>query len=405
MSVSWPSVELGQVVKHRKEFIEIDDLTTYVRPRVRLHAQGVVQRDRVLGAEIKTKKQQVCRAGEFLVAEIDAKVGGFGIVPQELDGALVSSHYFLFQVDSAKLDGRFLDFYARTRAFREQVEAQGSTNYAAIRPGDVLNYKIPLPPLPEQRRIVERIEAVAERFDEAIRLREAAAEGIRGLLTSVRRHFFGDEIRADWVPLASYVAHVEAGKSPATLGRPATISEWGVLKVGAVSFGRFDDCQQKALPPSYVPSAHLEVRSGDFIVSRANTAELVGSCAVVGATRPRLMLSDKTFRLHLKEPDAVDSLWLEQVLRAPVVRRQIEARATGTSSTMKNISQEKLLNILVPRMRVVEQRSFVNWLRGIERYVTEAHEASAAAQVSLSALLPAMLNRTLCGDKTEAVAR
>ena len=49
------------------------------------------------------QKQQVCQTGEFLVAEIDAKVGGFGIVPPELEGAIVSSHYFLFVIDEAKL--------------------------------------------------------------------------------------------------------------------------------------------------------------------------------------------------------------------------------------------------------------------------------------------------------------
>ncbi len=84
---------LGDVVAHRKQFINIDDTATYRRPRVQLHAQGIVLRDELPGALIKTKTQQLCRAGELLVAEIDAKVGGFGIVPEGLDGAIVSSHY------------------------------------------------------------------------------------------------------------------------------------------------------------------------------------------------------------------------------------------------------------------------------------------------------------------------
>src|ERR1044071_4952404 len=151
------TVRLGEVLRHRKEFITIDDLTRYKRPRVQLHVQGIVQRDEVPGALIKTKTQQVCRAGEFLVAEIDAKVGGFGIVPESLDGSIVSSHYFLFVIDDTKLDRRFLDFFIRTPAFQEQVAAQGSTNYAAIRPAHVLGYKFPLPPLEEQRRVVTRI--------------------------------------------------------------------------------------------------------------------------------------------------------------------------------------------------------------------------------------------------------
>ena len=89
MSNSWPLVRLGELLRHRKEFINIDDLVIYKRPRVRLHAQGIVLRDEIPGALIKTKKQQVCRGGEFLVAEIDAKVGGFGIVPASLAGAIV----------------------------------------------------------------------------------------------------------------------------------------------------------------------------------------------------------------------------------------------------------------------------------------------------------------------------
>jgi type I restriction enzyme S subunit len=163
-------------MRYRKEFITIDDLTTYKRPRVKLHAQGIVLRDNIPGAMIKTKSQQVCRSGELLVAEIDAKVGGFGIVPDELDGCIVSSHYFLFVIDETKILRRFVDYFTRTPAFQEQVEAQGSTNYAAIRPQHVLGYEIPLPPLQEQRRIVARIEELSILIDEARTLRQQADE-------------------------------------------------------------------------------------------------------------------------------------------------------------------------------------------------------------------------------------
>lgn len=160
---AWPVFSLADVLRHRKEFITIDDTQHYKRCRVQLHAKGVLLRDSVSGSDIKTKKQQVCRAGEFLVAEIDAKMGGFGLVPTELDGAVVSSHYFLFEPDESCLDARYLDHYCRTQRFRTQVEAQGSTNYAAIRPSDVLAYTIPLPPLSEQQAIVARLDALAEK--------------------------------------------------------------------------------------------------------------------------------------------------------------------------------------------------------------------------------------------------
>src|SRR5207247_1266206 len=125
MNNGWRVVPLGEVLRHRKEFVQIDDTREYKRCRVQLHAKGIVLRDTVTGLEIKTKNQQVCRVGEFLVAEIDAKVDGFGIVPDELEGAIVSSHYFLFTIDETRLDRGFLDYYIRTPAFREQVGARG----------------------------------------------------------------------------------------------------------------------------------------------------------------------------------------------------------------------------------------------------------------------------------------
>jgi type I restriction enzyme S subunit len=175
----------------RKEFITIDDLHSYKRARVQLHAQGILLKDEIPGALIKTKRQQVIRAGEFLVAEIDAKVGGFGIVPQTLEGAIVSSHYFVFQSRRGRLSERFLGWITKAPAFRQQVEAQGSTNYAAIRPNDVLGYRIPLPSLDDQRIIVERIDDVASKLLEAQTLRAASLLEIDALRRTHSRQLFG----------------------------------------------------------------------------------------------------------------------------------------------------------------------------------------------------------------------
>src|SRR2546429_543835 len=187
MSNGFQLVPLRNVLRQRSEFTEIDDFKTYKRCRVQLHAQGIIERDVVQGMEIKTKKQQVCRAGEFLVAEIDAKVGGFGIVSDDLDGTIVSNHYFLFDLNESLLNRHFLGFFIRTPAFMEQVRAQGSTNYAAIRPGDVLGYMVPLPSLEEQQRIVARIEELAARIEEARGLRREAVEGAEALINAYAR--------------------------------------------------------------------------------------------------------------------------------------------------------------------------------------------------------------------------
>ena len=329
MNAAWPMAPLGKVLRHRKEFVTIDDLQTYKRCRVQLHAQGVVLRDDVAGVEIKTKKQQVCLPGEFLVAEIDAKVGGFGIVPDHLAGAVVSSHYFLFTLDEEVLDRRFLDYFIRTPAFRDQVRAQGSTNYAAIRPADVFDYVIPLPPLEEQRRIVARIEALAAHVEGAKELRRQASLESRAAINSARRALIGHEAASDWIPLNNYVQEIQNGWSPACDNRPAGKSEWGVLKVGAVSSGRYNPSENKALPIGLEPRQENEVRPGDFLMGRANTAQLTGACAIVDSTPPRLMLCDKIFRFVFRLHSVPDRRYLEHVLKSPALRVQIEAAQLG----------------------------------------------------------------------------
>jgi type I restriction enzyme S subunit len=180
-------VPLGEVISHRNQFLQIDDLEDYRRCRIQLHARGIVLRDSLPGALIKTKKQQVCRAGEFLIAEIDAKVGGYGIVPDTLDGAVVSSHYFLFTIDEARIDRRFLAYFVRTAEFAHQVAARGSTNYASIRPDHVLRYQVPLPPFHEQRRIVAKIDAIATEVGAAKELKDRTLADTNGFWKALSR--------------------------------------------------------------------------------------------------------------------------------------------------------------------------------------------------------------------------
>ena len=373
----WSLAPLGKALSYRKEFIEIDDMQSYKRCRVQSYGKGVVLRDNVTGMEIKTKRQQVCRAGEFLVAEIDAKVGGFGVVPEELDGAIVSSHYFLYEIDDRELDRAYLGYYVRTPFFQDQVSAQGSTNYAAIRPQHVLEYVIPLPPPDEQHRIVAHIEALAARIDEARGLRAGALEEAKLLLKSSLKSFFGSTVCDDWVQLSRYVAEIENGWSPQALKRPAVDDEWGVLKVGAVSFGVFNPHENKALPPGL---------------------SLVGAVALVRETRPYLMLSDKIFRFRLYPDAQISKHYLWYALQSPALRTQIEAGASGTSPTMKNISKDKVRGLFLPRHSPQEQHEIVQQLDLMRRELSKLKYLQAESAAELDTLLPSVLDRAFRGE-------
>ncbi len=149
------TVKLHEVVTYRKQFIEISDQETYKRCRVQLHRRGVKLRDMTSGSDIKTKKQRLCKANDFIVAEMDAKFGGYGIIPKELHGAIVSSHYYLYELDQSRLLPEFLTVIIDSGVFDEQIKAVGSTNYSRVSAKEVLEYEIPCPPLDEQRSIID----------------------------------------------------------------------------------------------------------------------------------------------------------------------------------------------------------------------------------------------------------
>jgi type I restriction enzyme, S subunit len=341
----WPTVKLGELLTHYTEYIQVAEPRGYPKLSVKLYGKGVVLDAPADGAMLKMQRHQLAKPGQVILSEIWGKKGAIGFVPREGQGALCTSHFFLFDVRDDKLDRRWLQAIFDANYLEEQLdaEAKGTTGYAAVRPKILLACEIPLPPLSEQRRIVARIEELAAQIHEARTLRHQAAEEAEALLASHRRATFGESPADDWIPLSDYVSSIANGKSPATDGRLAASNEWGVLKVGAVSFGVFDERENKALPISYVVPPALEVHSGDFIMSRANTVELVGACALVRRTRPKLMLSDKTFRFIFREPRKVLPEYMEQVLKSPPLREQIERVASGTSPTMKNISKEKVL--------------------------------------------------------------
>jgi len=395
----WPLVRLGEVLTKTGEPIDADPSTEYSEITVKIWGKGVVERRRVLGSEVNGRRFVACE-GNFILSRIDARHGAMGLVPDSLDGALVTNDFPLFAADTERLDLPFLGWLCRTRDFVDLCirASEGSTNRVRLKEERFLALEIPLPPLPEQRRIVARIEALAAEIDEAKRLRREAVEQAGAFVASTKRSIFGCQPDENWIPLNNFVASIENGKSPATEGRPADADEWGVLKVGAVSFGRFDERQNKALPVSFKVPTHLEVKAGDFIMSRANTLELVGACTVVKTTRPKLMLSDKTFRFLFPKPSLVDERYLDYLLKSPALREQIERGASGTSPTMKNISKEKVLALRVPNTPLPEQRRIVAELDALQAEVDALKRLQSETAAELDALLPAILDRAFKGE-------
>ena len=136
---------------------------------------------------------------------------------------------------------------------------------------------------------------------------------------------------------------IEQGWSPSCDNQLADEDQWGVLKVGCVNGAFFDEAEHKALPIEIAPLTRYEIRTGDILMSRANTMDLLGSAALVGSVRGKLLLCDKLYRLRLRE-ELVEDFFI-YFLQAHQSRFQLEREATGTSGSMQNIGQDTIKNL------------------------------------------------------------
>ena len=399
MKHKWPITKLGEVLTERRETPTDDDLAT---GRVRIIEKISFDSGRIqlrVGVSTKTGMIRV-RPGDLVVSGINAAKGAIAIYDaNETAPVAATIHYGAYETNRQRADVRFLWWMLRSHFFqellREYVPGGIKTELKAKR---LLPVPVPLPPLAEQRWVVARIEELAAQIHEVRTLRHQAAEEADALTISASRSLFGEMPKKNWAPLNHFVSEIENGKSPQCESSPASIDEWGVLKVGAISFGSFDEQENKALPIGMTPNPKYEVRPGDFLMSRANTTELVGACAIVGQTRPRLLLSDKTFRFHFQRNAEVEPHWLDYAMKSPALREQIERGATGTSPTMKNISKQKVMELLLPPHTQSEQRRIVAELDALQTEVDALKGLQAETAAELDALLPAILDKAFRGE-------
>jgi restriction endonuclease S subunit len=258
--------------------------------------------------------------------------------------------------------------------------AAGST-FVNLPGAELKRFHVPLPPLAEQKRIAGILKEQLAAVERARAAAEAQLEAAQALPAAYLREVLSSAESAGWPVrrLGDVLTGIEAGKCVSCVERPADLTEWGVLKVSAVTWGTFKPAENKVLPDGFDVPVDREVRVGDFLISRSNTTELVGAVVHVKQTRPRLMLSDKTLRLVPRVNEILPE-YMELALRSPQCRSFIEEKATGASSSMKNITQDTIRDIPLPVPPIDEQRRI---MAKVSQQLTTAESICTALEEQL----------------------
>jgi type I restriction enzyme S subunit len=365
---------------------------------MRLYGKGPFHREFKTAMRIAKKTHFVVRKGDVIYNKLFAWKGTFGIVPGSLDGMYVSDKFPTYELNREAVDEDFLRWYMRHPALWEEARTM-STGSAALskltlNPPKFLLLTMPVPPLAEQRRVVRRIEELANKIGEARALTLQCAAQVAAITRSMLDHLCRD-INSSGILRNVLKAPPRNGWSAKCDNADAGVP---VLSLAAVTGFQYRSSEFKRTSLWADPDGHFWLRPGDLLITRSNTPELVGHAAIYDGQPFPCVYPDLMMRLDVDQ-GAANPRFVWYWLQTPVVREFIRLRAKGTSPTMKKISQGTVSAIPYPTaLSLSAQKRIVDELDSLHVMTQQAQALQVQSGSELDAFLPAVLDLAFRGE-------
>lgn len=380
MKEGWKMVKLGEVMRQSRQEVKLSPEQIYKQVTIKINRKGVTLRGMIQGSQVGSN-QFLASPNQFIISKIDARNGAYGIVPNELDGAIVTGDFVLFDPNE-RLDVSFLNYFANTQFFDFECKkaSEGTTNRVRLKIEKFLQIEIPLPPLTEQRRIAGRLAALKGKIDEVRRLRGEQEREMKGLLLAQYRNIIEG---AEWMPMKEVAPIIR---------REVFISENGSYpELGIRSFGK-GTFHKPALNGLEVGTKRLyRINKGDLLFSNVFAWE--GAIAVAQSQDDGRFGSHRFISCVCKDGIALPEFLCFHFLTEKGMQ-DINAASPGGAGRNKTLGLNKLEQILVPVPDIHLQNDFHQLQTKMERLKS----AQAGQLAGLEGLFPAVLERAFRGE-------
>ena len=270
-------------------------------------------------------------------------------------------------------------------------ESRITTNIAHLSLARLRTVEFPVPPLAEQRRIVEALDDHLSRLDVAeANLRTATARTSQLAEQQLREH------------LASVPTQLtqmgELLREPPINGRSVPTADNGfpVLRLTALRQGAIDIAERKVGDWTQAQAAPFLVQRGDFLVSRGNgSLKLVGRGGLVEVDPDPVAFPDTLIRLRTN-PALVDPGFLRLTWNSRAVRNQIESQARTTAGIYK-INQQMIRAFSFPLPSLPDQQRIVAAVSGTAEAASRLSHQLNAALAHATALRRSLLEAAFSG--------
>lgn len=394
----WEVVTIGEVIEDtearnpvtspEKDFVYVDIGSVD-------NAVGAIRNPkRLLGREAPSRARKVIRTNDVIFATTRPYLKGIALVPAEFDNQICSTGFAVLRAKRDEIEPRWLFYLCRSELVMDQVlvNMRGGT-YPAVSDKDVRAAEIPLPPLPEQRRIVARVEEFARRAEEARGLRREAVKWVEAILPSVRAQVFS-ELKAQKTLFFTVVIDARNG-----FGRRPKAIEQGpiVLRLADVAKGHIDLSNPRRVGMTGKELAQYRVQDGDLLFVRVNgSISLVGRCILGEVGSAEVAYNDHLIRVRVNK-EQIAPRYAAAFLNLPTTRALIESRAVTTAG-QHSISQPSILTLPIKLPPLSEQRRIVAYLDGLQAKAEAIRAAQAETERELEALMPSVLARAMRGE-------
>ena len=284
-----------------------------------------------------------------------------------------SGDIYVLEPKGDELLPELLPFICQSESFYDYVisMSQGGlsprVNWKAL-----AKYEFALPPLEEQRRITEVLQAAETNRVSLLNLAFKASCAVdslvdnrmRGIdLASLQRHERIGQYHGNWAltPLGDLLENAQYGLSE----NPLESGHYPILRMMNLAHGKVTEDDLKYVDLSVNEFLHYRLKQGDVLFNRTNSHELVGRSAVYDLRGDHVFAS-YLIRLNTRPTQLLPG-YLSAYLNAPIGRRQVMSFATrGVSQT--NVNASNLKRILIPLPpSPTEQRRVVDLLAATAR--------------------------------------
>ncbi len=310
--------------------ISYDDVV-YV-PQSRVSAKQTLRKGDVLIAASSGSLRVVGKAGR-IKADVDATFGAFCKVLRP--GVVVDSVYF--------------SHFFRTPEYRSRIShLAAGANINNLRNEDLNDLEVPIPPIPEQRRIA----AILDQADELRTKRRRALTLLDELADSVFLEMFGGDEYMLSAPKLSLGSVMETrGGLQVTHARQDLPLEVPYLRVANSKRGHMDLSEIKTMRVTPIELDRTRLKEGDLLLVEGH-----GNASEVGrAARWRFSDMDVIHQNHLirvrPKPEVLNATFVEYYLNSSFVRSYWSKVAKTTSGLNTiNMSNVKAVQVLVPSL-------------------------------------------------------